>query len=90
MTLYDGWTGAIIREDAPTKRPTRFRRRTPVKVFHDGTPPVPAPSLRPRGVPPSSSALILGRLARQAAGDPARFLRLLMRHLAREIGRRMG
>ena len=102
MTLFDGRTGEVIREDAPTKRPKRFRRTKTVQVFQNGTPPVgpdpirrPAPSSAPVGNHPvrplaPSPAVILGRLARAAAGDPTRFLRLLMRHLAREIGRRMG
>ena len=102
MTLFDGRTGEVIREDAPTKRPKRFRRTRRVRVFQNGTPPVndgvggsipPVTGSRPAkwsSPAPPSPALILGRLARQAAGDPTRFLRLLMRHLAREIGRRMG
>jgi hypothetical protein len=93
MTLFDGRTGEILEPDPPKKRPKRFRRTTTVKVFQNGTPPVkPLVPGRPRpsSPPGPSSALIVGRLARQAAGDPAKFMRLVMRHLAREIGRRMG
>lgn len=80
MTLYDGRTGEVLSEGPP--RPKRFRRTRRVRVF-------PEAGVSHAETPPSS-ALIVGRLARRAAGDPARFLRLLMRHLAREIGRRMG